>query len=117
MKTKASKWDSRPWCDPSIRDHVDYDDIAEFYNLRYYLGRRPHETFCVRIHVEMANGAFLYLCEGDWQFFVSEDIRDLYGGGTYKIQFLDGKKRFLRTLVFNIASNGFRPSRSVPGRP
>ena len=45
-----------------------------------------------------AGGDYRYLREGDATEHDLEDIKHLYGGGTYKVKFLDSKKRFMRTL-------------------
>lgn len=91
-----------PWSHPRMQTDMEYDDSDEFDDLRYYFMQRLNENFFVQISRQMRNRYYCPLCDGHWEDYDFEDIKRLYGGGTYKIKFLDGKKRFLRTLVIHI---------------
>ena len=102
MNPNVPKRKIYPWSHPRIQTDMEYDDSDEFMDLRYYLSQRPNEDFSVQISRQMRNGYYCPLGIGHWEDYDFEDIKRLYGGGTYKLKFLDGKKRFLRTLVILI---------------
>lgn len=102
MKTNVSNRKLYPWCRPQAQSDAEYHDSDEFDDLRYYLSQRPNEGFFVQIARQMRNGDYYRLCTGHWESYDWDDIARLYGGGRYRLKFLDGKKRFRRTLFIGI---------------
>ena len=113
MKNNVSKRKSYPWCHPRMQTDMEYGDIDEFLDIQSYFSRHPNEEFSVRLYRQKSNGDYCHLRDGHWEDHDLEDIKHLYGGGTYKFKFMDGKKRFLRTIIVGIDSS-FRGRLPVP---
>lgn len=103
MKKLKNDKNSRPWCGPWAQNDPEYDDLCEFWELMAHIMGHPNEQFYVRIWRQTRRGNYLYLREGDAIGHDLDDIKHLYGGGTYKVKFLNGKKQFMRTLHVGIA--------------